>query len=135
MLSAPQSDLYTWREIFQLYIEAEVFESMSEAHRGERTIEESEERLTQFAERVTTRGLGDRRKLKLSQSRAALETFLELNLFILNVKKVAMLVLAVFHSNMPAVSNGQFRSNQEDIEETREEDGSSAGRYTYQPRA
>ncbi|KAJ6617580.1 SPX domain-containing protein [Mycena sp. CBHHK59/15] len=85
--SRSKSDLYSWREIFQLYVEAEVFESVSERTRGERTIEESETRLKQFAERVTTRGLGDGRKLKLPQSRKALESFLELNLFILNVKK------------------------------------------------
>ncbi|KAJ7139076.1 SPX domain-containing protein [Mycena epipterygia] len=85
--SSRKSDLYSWREIFQLYVEAEVFESVSERNRGERTIEESETRLKQFAERVTTRGLGDGRKLKLQQSRKALESFLELNLFILNVKK------------------------------------------------
>ncbi|TFK37062.1 SPX domain-containing protein [Crucibulum laeve] len=80
-----KSDLYSWREIFQLYVEAEVFESVGEATRGERTIEESEKRLQQFAERVTTRGL--QRKWKLKQSRDALETFLQLNMFILNIKK------------------------------------------------
>lgn len=51
-------------------------------------MEESENRLKLFAERVTQRGLGDGRKLKLKTSRDALETFLELNLFILNIKKV-----------------------------------------------
>ncbi|KAG6866165.1 hypothetical protein C0991_008119 [Blastosporella zonata] len=82
-----KSDLYSWREIFQLYIEAEVFESVHELDRGERSVEESEKRLKLFAERVTSRGLGDDRKLKTKQSREALETFLELNLFILNIKK------------------------------------------------
>ncbi|KAF9479813.1 hypothetical protein BDN70DRAFT_878342 [Pholiota conissans] len=82
-----KSDLYAWREIFQIYLEAEVFESVSEATRGERSIEESERRLQQFAERVTKNGLGDRRQFKLKQSMQALETFLSLNLFILNVKK------------------------------------------------
>ncbi|KAF8218275.1 SPX domain-containing protein [Mycena galopus ATCC 62051] len=84
---ARKSDLYSWREIFQLYVESEVFESVNELHPGERTIEEAETRLKQFAERVTTRGLGDGRQLKLPQSRRALESFLQLNLFILNVKK------------------------------------------------
>jgi hypothetical protein len=82
--------LYSWREIFQLYIEAEVFENASEVNRGERTVEEVEQRLKLFAERVTRRGLGDERELKLRQSRTALETFLELNMFILDVKKVSM---------------------------------------------
>ncbi|KAJ3717986.1 SPX domain-containing protein [Lentinula raphanica] len=83
-----KSDLYSWREIFQLYVESEVFESSNEAHPGELSIEESEKRLKLFAERVTLRGLGDKRKLKLKQSHEALESFLNLNMFILNVKKL-----------------------------------------------
>jgi hypothetical protein len=83
-----KSDLYAWREIFQLYIESEVFESTSERDRGERDIEESERRLALFAERVTGRGLGDSRKLHLKASKDALETFLQLNVLILNLKKV-----------------------------------------------
>ncbi|KAF9069392.1 SPX domain-containing protein [Rhodocollybia butyracea] len=82
------SDLSSWREIFQLYIDTEVFESLHEAHAGEQSIEESEKRLKLFAERVSSRGLGDKRKLKLKQSHEALQSFLELNMFILNVKKL-----------------------------------------------
>ncbi|KAF8154620.1 hypothetical protein B0H34DRAFT_660898 [Crassisporium funariophilum] len=82
-----KSDLYSWREIFQLYLEAEVFESVSETTRGERSVEESERRLKMFAERVSKRGLGDSRQFKMKQSGVALETFLGLNLFILNIKK------------------------------------------------
>jgi len=80
-----KSDLYSWREIFQLYVEAEVFESVSEADRGERGVEDVETRLQAFAERVTKRELVS--KLRLRNSRSALETFLELNAFILNIKK------------------------------------------------
>ncbi|KAF8175404.1 SPX domain-containing protein [Mycena galopus ATCC 62051] len=82
-----KSDLYTWREIFQLYVESEVFESVNELHPGERTIEEAETRLTQFTERVAARNLSDGHRLKLPQSRRALESFLQLNVFILNVKR------------------------------------------------
>ncbi|KIY63422.1 hypothetical protein CYLTODRAFT_382302 [Cylindrobasidium torrendii FP15055 ss-10] len=78
------TDLNAWREIFQLYVEAEVFESMQEQSRGEWDMEETEQRLTKFAERVTTRGLT---ALKFPESRAALNSFLELNIFILNIKK------------------------------------------------
>ena len=81
-----KSDLYLWRELFRLYIEAEVFENISEVHRGERTVEDSETRLQAFLGRVAQRGLA--KELKLTQSRAALESFLGLNVFILNVKKV-----------------------------------------------
>ena len=65
-----------------------MFEAVGERTRGERTVEESERRLKQFAERVTQNGLGDSRQFKLKQSIEALETFLSLNLFILNIKKV-----------------------------------------------
>jgi hypothetical protein len=77
----------------QLYIEAEVFENVHEIQRGERSVEESEHRLELFAERVTQRGLGDQRKLKKMKSRDALETFLELNVFILNIKKARWLFI------------------------------------------
>ncbi|KLO14694.1 hypothetical protein SCHPADRAFT_826021 [Schizopora paradoxa] len=82
-----KSDLYAWREIFQLYIDSEVFESLSERSRGERSLDETERRLSEFAERVSNRGLGDSRGLKLKESREALEKFLQLNLLILNLKK------------------------------------------------
>ncbi len=83
-----QSDLNSWREIFQLYVDAEVFESVHEHDRGERDVEESERRLQLFAHQVTQRGLAAHGKFKLKQSRPALEAFLKLNLVILNVKKV-----------------------------------------------
>ena len=84
-----KSDLYAWREIFQLYVDSEVFEGMREKDRGERDIVEAEERLALFAERVTGMGLSDERKLKLKESRDALETFLQLNVLIVNLKKVS----------------------------------------------
>ncbi|KAJ7792377.1 hypothetical protein B0H14DRAFT_2931218, partial [Mycena olivaceomarginata] len=75
------------RKIFQLYVEAECFESVNEQTRGERTIEETED----AAEAVCGTGDGQRARrwaqLKLPQSRKALESFLQLNIFILNVKK------------------------------------------------
>ncbi|KAL5529600.1 hypothetical protein ACEPAG_5585 [Sanghuangporus baumii] len=82
-----KSDLYTWREIFQLYMETAVFESMHELDRGERDVAEAERRLALFAEQVTARGLNDKRNLIFKESRDALEKFLQLNVLILNLKK------------------------------------------------
>ncbi|KAL1688212.1 SPX domain-containing protein [Schizophyllum commune] len=82
------SDLYTWRSIFQLYVEAEIFESQGERNRGERDIQKAEERLKLFADQIAKQGLADPSKLKLTQSREALQRFLELNAVILNVKKL-----------------------------------------------
>ncbi|GJJ14953.1 hypothetical protein Clacol_009223 [Clathrus columnatus] len=78
-----QSDLYTWRAIFQLYMEAEVFESTSEHNPGERTVEDSEARLAQFAQRVGNGGF----KFKLKASREGLQRFLEFNVRLMNLKK------------------------------------------------
>jgi len=80
-----KSDLYSWRELFKIYLEAEVFESINEIHREEWPVAHSETRLQAFLDRVTEAGLANR--LKLNQSRTALETFLRLNVFILNIKK------------------------------------------------
>lgn len=83
-----KSDLYSWREIFQLYVDAEVFESHSEKTRGERGIEDAEERLELFKQRLAERGMSEGKALKLKQSRDALQTFLALNSFILDLKRV-----------------------------------------------
>lgn len=57
------SDLYYWREVFQLYVDSEIFESVREKDRGARTMEDVETRLQAFAERVTHRGLEHRLRL------------------------------------------------------------------------
>ncbi|KIY45090.1 hypothetical protein FISHEDRAFT_50052 [Fistulina hepatica ATCC 64428] len=80
------SDLYTWRSIFQLYIDTDIFESMSETSPGERSIPDTEAALKLFAAQITARGLDA--QLKLRQSREALENFLALNMLILNIKKL-----------------------------------------------
>lgn len=59
------TDLYAWREVFTLWIEAEIFESGAERTRGERSVQEAERRLKAFAGEVTRRGLGDRRTFKV----------------------------------------------------------------------
>ncbi|XAO25906.1 hypothetical protein I312_104739 [Cryptococcus bacillisporus CA1280] len=87
-LSKPsRKDLYAWREIFTLWIEAQIFESIAERDRGERTVEEAELRLQQFAKQVVKRGLGDRRTMKGKKVREAWEEFLRLNVLLLDLKK------------------------------------------------
>ena len=81
-----KSDLYLWREIFQIYIDASPFEGIHEEDRGDRTLKQSEERLNLFMREVSGRNL--EQKLTLQQSRDGLKTFLQLNVFILNLKKV-----------------------------------------------
>ncbi|KAG2138433.1 SPX domain-containing protein [Suillus bovinus] len=77
------TDLYSWREIFQMYVEGEIFESVGERTRGERSIEETEIRMKQFEERIQEK----RSKLKLSGSKDALDVFMRMNFFILDLKR------------------------------------------------
>ncbi|WVR09317.1 hypothetical protein IAU60_006382 [Kwoniella sp. DSM 27419] len=84
---ASKKDLYAWREIFSLWIESEIFESISERDRGERTVEEAEVRLKRFANEVIKRGLGDRRTMKGKKSRESWEEFLRLNVLLLDLKR------------------------------------------------
>ncbi|KAG8738871.1 hypothetical protein FRC10_006420 [Ceratobasidium sp. 414] len=88
-----KSDLYAWREIFQLWVECQIYRGgATERERasgecGIRSVAEAEKRLGMFASEVVKRGLGDRRTLKSVKSREALETFLNLNVHILDLKK------------------------------------------------
>jgi hypothetical protein len=85
-----KSDLYTWREIFQLYVDAEIFQGLGEHDRGDRSVEEAEERLNKFTERLNQTGVGLGRNLALKESKAALQAFMQLNLDLLNIKKVCL---------------------------------------------
>ncbi|GAA6036386.1 hypothetical protein JCM8097_001696 [Rhodosporidiobolus ruineniae] len=81
----PKTDLYIWREIFALWVEAAIFESDRERDRGERGIEEVEQRLEWFVDQVAKRKLAKRMRNK--QSRVALEKFIALNVELLDLKK------------------------------------------------
>jgi hypothetical protein len=85
--SMSQKDLYAWRDIFSLWIEAQIFESSAERDRGERTVEEAERRLKLFANEVVKRGLGDRRSFKGKRTRKAWDEFLRLNVLLLDLKR------------------------------------------------
>lgn len=81
--SSRNSDLYSWREIFQMYVEGEIFESFGERTRGERSIEETETRMKRFEARMQEK----RSKLKLAGSKDALDIFMRMNFFILDLKR------------------------------------------------
>ena len=83
-----KSDLETGREIFQMYVESDIFQGHQERFRGERSVEDSEARLASFYTNVQERISAGTLKLKLKQSRVALKTFMELNTFILDLRKV-----------------------------------------------
>ncbi|SCV69183.1 BQ2448_2203 [Microbotryum intermedium] len=81
----PKSDLYIWREIFSLWVEAQIFESARERDRGERSVEAVQEKLSWFVDQVAKRKLAKRMKHK--DSRHALERFIQLNVKLLDMKK------------------------------------------------
>ncbi len=70
-------------------MESEVFESTKETSRGQHTVEETERRLELFTTQLRQRGLTDRAQLKSKESRDALLSFLRMNHFILDIKKVS----------------------------------------------
>ena len=111
-----KSDLYTWREMFQLYAEVEVFESVKESTRGERSIEEVEKQFKLFKGRVQAK----KASLMLPGSKDAFDAFLKLNWFILNVKKVSMrfclaLLEQLTHRNTASIR--EFGSDTKDPQE------------------
>ena len=81
-----RNDLYAWRDVFSLWVEAQIFESESESTRGERSIAECEKRLDWFVDQVGRRKLA--KKMKSKQSRKSLERFVELNQELLQLKRL-----------------------------------------------
>jgi hypothetical protein len=80
-------DLAMWREIFSLWVEAQIFESATERNRGERSVDETEVRLKAFAAELVKRRL-DGRRMKSKQCKKAFERFMQLNVMLLDLKKV-----------------------------------------------
>ena len=82
-----KSDLYLWRRLLDLYVDAEIFDSVAERHRGERSLEDSEVRMTRFLERIEKGGV---LRGKSKKARFEVEAFLKLNSMILDLKKVRL---------------------------------------------
>jgi len=82
-----RSDLYLWRKLLNLYVDAEVFDSVAERNRGERSLEDTEIRMGKFLERVEESGVlcGRSKKAHLE-----VERFFRLNNIILDLKKVRL---------------------------------------------
>lgn len=72
-----KSDLYRWREIFELYLAAQVFFSTAETATGPRDSEKARKQLVWFQDEVNKRQL--LQKFKLKASAEAYTHFLELN--------------------------------------------------------
>jgi len=74
-----------WRKLLDLYVDAEVFDSIAERNRGERSLEDAGVRMAKFLERVEKDGvLGGKSK----KAHLEVETFFRLNNIILDLKKL-----------------------------------------------
>lgn len=93
--SGRQTDLDTWRAIFQLWVDTQVFESLTERSKGELDVHESESRLKWFADAVAERGYTDRKHMRMAKSRDAFDKFYALNVLLLDLKKVRRRILGV----------------------------------------
>ncbi len=72
-----KSDLYRWREIFEIYLAAQVFFSTNEVAMGLRKSEKAQKQLVWFQEEVNRRQLPQ--KFKIESSAVAYAHFLSLN--------------------------------------------------------
>ncbi|KAK4099960.1 hypothetical protein N658DRAFT_428723 [Parathielavia hyrcaniae] len=77
VIKLSKSDLYRWRDIFELYLAAQVFFSTNEAAGGVRKSEKAQKQLVWFQDEVNKRGLPQR--FKIESSAVAYNQFLALN--------------------------------------------------------
>ncbi|KAM5543773.1 hypothetical protein V8D89_002390 [Ganoderma adspersum] len=98
-----KSDLEAWREIFRMYMEADIFQGHQERFRGERDLEDATVRLVAFSSALRERMSTGRLKLSLKTSKIALGTFMELNTFILDLRKVSLQRVVLANSLQPYV--------------------------------
>lgn len=80
-----RSDLYMWRQLLGLYIETEVFDSVAERDRGERSLEDTETRLEIFLDKVEKNGI---LKGKSERAHLGVKHFIRLNNMVLDLKRL-----------------------------------------------
>ncbi|KAI1087755.1 SPX domain-containing protein [Rostrohypoxylon terebratum] len=80
-----RGDLETWRQIFELYLDARVFFSTLESDHGARTSSQAIEQLRWFQGQVSSRRLIH--SLRLENSRQAYNRFLNMNALLLQILK------------------------------------------------
>ncbi|RKF62476.1 putative RING finger protein C6B12.07c [Erysiphe neolycopersici] len=80
-----RSDMYRWRQLFQLYLEAGIFFSNHELDCGIRDSRTSAKRLEWFQNQLTQKKLGN--LFKIPASKEALDHFVSINISLLQVLK------------------------------------------------
>ncbi|KAI9822356.1 MAG: hypothetical protein M1827_000075 [Pycnora praestabilis] len=77
----PKTDLYTWRAIFELYVDCKIFFSTNEQDAGSRDFSKAQMQLAIFLDKLKQQSIV--KKFKRKESRAALEEFIRINLDLL----------------------------------------------------
>lgn len=101
-----KSDLNRWREIFDLYVDAQVFFSSHELDHGSRSSNKAVQQLVWFQKEIQSRGLLN--KFKMPSSRLAYTRFLQLNATLLQnlkfqeINKTAITKILKSSSRAPA---------------------------------
>ncbi|KAF9168069.1 hypothetical protein DFQ26_001526 [Actinomortierella ambigua] len=86
VVSSPSNkDMYTWREILKIYLDAQVFLGDSEQDRSTRSSEKAQTQLQWFLAEVRRTKLVS--KFKQSKSKAAFNTFFDLNSDLITMKQ------------------------------------------------
>ncbi|KAF9378681.1 hypothetical protein CPB97_009415 [Podila verticillata] len=86
VVSSPQNkDMYTWREILKIYLDAQVFVGDQESDRSTRSSEKAQKQLQWFLKEMERSKLVQR--LKLSKSKLAFNTFFQLNSELITMKQ------------------------------------------------
>ncbi|KAI1332247.1 RING-14 protein [Xylariaceae sp. FL0255] len=112
------ADLNTWRNIFELYLEARIFFSNRETDHGARSTTQAVQQLKWFQDQVVQRHLA--RKLKLTASRSAFQSFVQINVALLSILKFneinQVAVLKIIKSICSALAVVQFDADPPDAE-------------------
>lgn len=82
-------DMYNWRKIFAVYMDAQIFQGQAESDRTFRSVERAKKQIQWFLAQLAQNNLLN--KLKTKESKAAFESFMALNTELITMKHYQML--------------------------------------------
>jgi E3 ubiquitin-protein ligase BAH len=82
-------DMYNWRKIFAIYMDAQIFQGQAESDRTFRSVERAKKQMQWFLTQLAQSNLLI--KLKTKESKAAFESFMALNTELITMKHYQML--------------------------------------------
>ncbi|KAI8326973.1 SPX domain-containing protein [Choanephora cucurbitarum] len=84
-----KSEMYHWRKIFSVYMDAQIFQGNAEADRTFRSVERAKRQMTWFVEQLNRQDL--LKKFKTKESKSAFEQFIALNTELITMKHYQVL--------------------------------------------